>query len=271
VKKISKTGERSYNEGLSAREVTLLARWERDRLQAVTLAELAREFGIERARYIARSLVRKQVLQRLQRGSFLIRPMRALSRPSTRSTAALTATLLRNEPYYLGGLWAVSTHRLSEQRYASICDAFVRRRLAARRLGPGRVRFHQRSLAKLEYGVEQLRIEDTEVRVSDLERTVLDALDHPRLFGGLERSMELLMTHLKKLDARKLVDYAVKGSRSSTCQRLGVVLERNGVSPRSLAALHRKARRTRSVLSLFPDGGRQGPLNLRWNVVENRP
>jgi predicted transcriptional regulator of viral defense system len=261
----------AYGAALAKREVALLARWERERRIAITLDELKEQVGDARAANVAYELVRKQVLQRIRRGSYIIRPLRTLLRPAIHSTPVLAAALLRDEPYYLGGLWAVSFHRLSEQRYASVVDAFVSHRLAPRRLGAGRVRFQMRRPSILRYGVATSEIEEMPVRVSDPERTVLDALDYPRLFGGLTRSVTLVEKHLDRLDTKKLLAYAATGSRASTCQRLGVLLERRGQSPRALRAVRAKTRGTRAILSLYPDEPRTGRLNPRWNVVENDP
>lgn len=177
--------------------------------------------------------------------------------------------LLGDEPHYLGGLWAISLHGLSQQRYAAVVDAFVTHRLAARRLGAGRVRFHALPKDAFGYGVTAVDIEGIAVRVSDPERTMLDALDHPRIFGGIGRALDIAREHLDRMDAKRLVQYALQGSRLSTCQRLGVLLERAELSARALGPLRSKARATHSLLSFVPEAPRTGRVNQRWNVVEN--
>src|SRR5436309_761939 len=93
---------------LSARERGLLAHWERGRATRVLRAELAESFGPGGASDITKRLVRKGVLKRVGRGVFLVVPMRAQAVPSTRSAAYSLGALLADEPYYLGGLWALS-------------------------------------------------------------------------------------------------------------------------------------------------------------------
>jgi predicted transcriptional regulator of viral defense system len=258
-----------YNASLSRREVRLLSDWERERRRTVTIEDLRSAVGAAIAPRVAHQLVRKGALQRLRPGSYLIRPLRALARASEPSTPVLVEALLGEERHYLGGLWAISLHGFSEQRYAAVVDAFVTHRLASRTLGAGRVRFHALPKHAFEYGVTTAEIEGIAVHVSDPERTLLDALDHPRIFGGIARALEIAHEHLAGLDAKRLVQYAVKGARSSTCQRLGVLLERAQLSAKALAPLRSKARSTRSLLSMDPDAPRGGPVNKRWNVVEN--
>ena len=254
---------------LGPREVRLLAEWERERRSSVSLTEIEDRVGTAAAKYVARELVRKGALRRIRRGSYLVRPLRTLLWPSEPSTAVAAAALLQSEPYYLGGLWAVSFHHLSTQRYANVVDAFVTHRLAPRPLGPGKVRFHTVSTRLLDYGVTSAEIEGLTVRVSDPERTLLDALDRPRLFGGLGGGLTLLVENLSRVDEKRLVAYAKGGSKPTTRQRLGVVLERAGASARMVALLRPRALKPGSLLSMAPEKRRIGHINHRWGVVEN--
>ena len=52
-------------------------------------------------------------------------PLRAQVWPSTSSAAMAMAALLHDEPYYLGGLWALTFWRLTPQQYTAQIDAFV--------------------------------------------------------------------------------------------------------------------------------------------------
>lgn len=260
---------RINSRALSPREVRLLSGWERERRRIVTVQDVAQLVGDAVAAKVAHRLVRKGALQRLRRGSYLVRPFRSIGRSTQPSTAVSLELLLRGEPHYLGGLWAVSLHRFTEQRYASLLDAFVTHRLTARRIGAAHVRFHVLATGAFQYGTTTVEIEGLEVRVSDPERTFLDALDHPRIFGGVTRALEIARKNLRRMNHKRLIQYAVTGSRTSTCQRLGVLLEREGASKRSLAKLRARAHTTGALLSLSPPIQRAGPINRRWNVVEN--
>lgn len=258
-----------YNPALSRRAVALLSEWERERKRVVTLQELQQIVGKAAAADTAHQLVQKHALQRLRRGSYLVRPFRALGRATEPSTAFATEALLHQEPHYLGGLWALSFHGFTEQRYATLLDAFVTHRLAPRQLGVGRGRFHVLSPEAFHYGVMTSPIEGVAVHISDPERTILDAFDYPRIFGGLGGALELFNKHFARLDRKRLLQYALAGSKPSTSQRLGVLLQRSGMSSRALSKLRVKARETQSLLSLWPDSPRKGPVNRDWNVVEN--
>ena len=109
---------RIYSAPLSRREVRLLAEWERERRVILTMDVIREAVGDDAAQDVAWRLVRKKALARIGRGKYLVRPFRTLNRPTVPSAAVLAAALLQGEPYYLGGRWALTFHRLTEQQYA---------------------------------------------------------------------------------------------------------------------------------------------------------
>ncbi len=258
----------TYTPSLSRREASLLAEWERARRSSITLDELRRSVGPP-AKDVVKSLLRKRVIERIGPGIYLVKPLRSLHRPSAPSPLVAIATLLRGQPYYLGGLWAFTHHRLTTQQYVSALDVFVTRRRTRREIGGKRVAFHVLPARLLSYGLTTVTTEGVELRTSGVERTLLDLLDRPLLAGNMTHALALFEEGLPKADLATLVEHARRGSRSSTCQRLGVLLERRH-APKSLQrALLKKIAGTRSLLSMQPDGPRVGHVNRTWRVVEN--
>ncbi len=260
---------RIYSAALSRREVSLLAEWERERRVILTLDDIRKAVGSDAVHDAASRLVRKRALERIGRGKYLVRPLRTMNRPTAPSAPVLAATLLQGEPYYLGGRWALTFHRLTEQQYVSTLDAFVARRHQARRLGAARLAFHRVAAPRLGRGVATVTIEGVSVQLSDPERTLLDLLDYPSIAGSSDEGLRLVSVALPRVSPRQLVLDAARDSRSSTCQRLGVLLERAGTSRRDLGALAKRVRGTKSVLSMRQGFPRVGRLNPRWRVVEN--
>jgi predicted transcriptional regulator of viral defense system len=256
---------------LSARELSLLADWERARRVQVTLDEIRSLVGATTAPDVVKALVRKGVLERVGRGNYLVHPVRTLSRGAVFSSPVLVATLMRGRPYYLGGLWAFAQHQLTSQVYGSVLDVYGLRTLRSRRLGNSLVRCHVVTADAMEVGVKAVPIEGVLVRISDPERTLLDALEHPSAVGGTDKALELVWHALSRVDSLRLVDYAAKGARSSTCQRLGLLLERAGISIALLRPLKMRAQTSSSVLSLLPGARRTGRVHPVWHVVENEP
>jgi len=261
--------EHIYSAPLSRREVALLAGWERERRVSVTLEDIREKVGANVARDVASRLVAKKALERIERGKYLVRPLRSMSRPTAASAAVQAAASLQGEPYYLGGLWALTFHRLTEQQFVSVLDAFVARRRGSRQLAGARLVFHRVSPERLTYGTMAAEVEGMSVRLSDPERTLVDLLDFPALAGDSSEALRVAKTVLPRLQHARVLEYAARGARASTCQRLGLLLERAGVAPRRTSALHKRALETKSVLSMVAGEPRTGHLNRRWRVIEN--
>jgi predicted transcriptional regulator of viral defense system len=250
----------SYNTPeLSGREIALLTTWERERKHRISISELRQRLGHD-ARGVVNGLVQK---------GLLIHPLRSLSRPRSVSAAVVAAALLAGETYYLGGWWAFSLHRLSQQMYASLLDAYVIRERRHRQLKNARLVFHVLPPTAFGHGIATVTLEGTAVNASDAERTVLDALDYPKTFGDVRAALQLVEPALDRVDRAQLIAYAALGSHPSTCQRVGVLLERRGAPARALAPLSRRVRETSSLLSMVPDAPRTGKVNTKWRVVEN--
>jgi predicted transcriptional regulator of viral defense system len=257
----------SNNAALSRREVALLAGWERARKRHVTIDDVRSEAGAAAAK-VASALVRKGALVRLKRGLYLLRPFRQLGHRTSTSAPVGLEVLLRPEPHYLGGLWAFSQNGMTTQQYVSRLDAFVAKPHRRILLPGAKIAFHVVDRDALDLGVVEVAIEGMAIRMSDRERTLVDLLDRPRMAGGLLGAVDLFKRALPRADARRVAEYAGKVARTSTCQRVGLLLERGGGTASALRPLRARTRGTRSLISLQP-GPRTGRVNLRWNVVEN--
>jgi predicted transcriptional regulator of viral defense system len=255
--------------GLSKRERALLADWERARKTSVSLGEIGHAVGEPVARVVASTLVRKGVLDRIRPGLFAIRPFRAVARPWALPSLVAVEILLAGEPHYVGGLVAFTLHRLTQQQYASIVDVFIASFRRPRRLGEAEIRFHRRKPSMFESGLTQIEIGGTQVVVSDPQRTVLDALEEPHVVGGMHEAIRLFAEAVPRLDHPRLVAHALEIGRDSTCQRLGLLLERCGIDGPFMDDLRERAARSRGVHKLISGQGRTVMPNPVWHVVEN--
>jgi predicted transcriptional regulator of viral defense system len=181
----------------------------------------------------------------------------------------VAAALLADETYYLGGLWAFSAHRLTEQQYGSQLDAFVTRRRRNRVLSNAKLNFHVLPRKEFSSGLQTIQFEGAMVWVSTPERTVLDAFDYPMAVGGIRTALLLVSSALDRIDVRGLIDLAAERSQISTCQRLGVLLERRGTPSDQLGPLKLRVPPTHPATSMLPDAPRKGHTSPTWRIVEN--
>ena len=106
-----------------------------------------------------------------------------------------------------------------------------------------------------------------QVMITDPERTALDLVARPEVFGGLPAAMEILEEILPRLDLSKLVGYGVDYQVGAVIKRLGWCLEKLGVAPNLLTPLQQVPVRNKTLLD--PRAPASAILNERWQVNEN--
>jgi len=118
---------------------------------------------------------------------------------------------------------------------------------------------------------EQRGAEGTVAVYSSRGRTLVDAVYDWSRFNGLPRGYRWILEDLKtkRVDGRDLVAMALAYGDTSTLRRLGVLLERAGVSPALLKKIERRLPRTSSPIPWIPTDRKRGPVDQRWGVVLN--
>jgi predicted transcriptional regulator of viral defense system len=123
-----------------------------------------------------------------------------------------------------------------------------------------------RVMPKRFFGHVSVWVGEVKVKMTDVERTLLDGLTMPQYFGGFPEVLNAFEVHGGKVDLVKIIGYALRLD-VSVAKRLGWVLERQGVALKKLAPLVEA--RTKSFHKLNPSGPATGPCNRRWMVREN--
>ena len=254
--------------GLSERELNLRVAWERQNRRLVTLRELRGELG-SAAYNVASRLEHKGILSRVGRGVYAVRPLRSIGRPHSVSPLAAAAVAVGDEDYYCGGLGVLNLHRLTEQYYPGRVDLFSGRRRKPKLLAGAQIHFHLAPASDLVFGVEETTIDGVKVRISDPERTVLDLLEHPHLAGGVAEAIKIVTPVISKVEAGRLVRYALKLARPTTCRRLGLLLERTGAPRQTWRPLLKSVQRAAHGAAFVPDAPKRGAYSTRWRLSVN--
>ncbi|HQE93989.1 MAG TPA: type IV toxin-antitoxin system AbiEi family antitoxin [Anaerolineae bacterium] len=106
-----------------------------------------------------------------------------------------------------------------------------------------------------------------QVAITDPERTALDLIARPAVFGGFRVAIEILEGALPQLDLPTLVRYALRYDVGAVIKRLGWALERLGVDAETLALLQTYPVKTYYRLEpQFPPGK---SYNSHWRIIEN--
>ena len=119
------------------------------------------------------------------------------------------------------------------------------------------------------YGVTEHWVTKTEkVRVSDLERTIIDGLKQSVYCGGFTEVAKGFWMRRDDINHSKLVDYAIRLDVGTVIRRLGFMLETLEVdAPHELERLQQKLTATYAILDpLLPD---EGEFMARWRLRLN--
>jgi len=229
-------------------------------------------------------MVRKGWLVRLVPGRYLIVPLEAgLESVPMTDRYVIARQVLAPLPYYISYASAMEIHQMTTQPINTVYVTVPRQR-ASRLIAGVWYRFIYASQRSF-WGWEDVWVTDQEqVRVSDLEKTVLDCAARPDLCGGITELAKGIWLRKSDLNEERLVSYAQRLGHRAAARRLGFLLEtlhtvdteitREG-SP-DTAALGRPE--TISALLAFTSGSYalldptlpdQGPYRARWGLRIN--
>jgi predicted transcriptional regulator of viral defense system len=118
------------------------------------------------------------------------------------------------------------------------------------------------------WGFEDVWVDElSRVRITDRERTVLDAFVSPSFFGSIGEVLGILEEHLSELDVQRLVSYGVRYGKDAAIKRLGYALEQFGADPDTIRPLRDAP--VRGYRLLDPQGPDRGLYLAAWNLRDN--
>ena len=119
-----------------------------------------------------------------------------------------------------------------------------------------------------DYGVEEIKHGGMSIKLTSLERSIVDVLDRPDLGGGWEEIWRSL-DNVTQLDADKVVEYALLLKNSTTVAKVGYFLEQR---PAHLAVDQKHIERLLSHVSKQPhymsrDRQGEGKYIEKWRLI----
>lgn len=157
------------------------------------------------------------LVDRVRRGHYVIRPLGFLGTPSTAEEIALAVgAAFKNIPHRIGYRSALDEHDLIVHPARTIHVA-VSKPIGAKSLSGQALRVIREPENSIPVGA----IKCGESRVSDLERSLLDAARRPNLIGGAEVLAQAVTAAAAEVDPEKLTRYAIDLNWPSAIRRLG--------------------------------------------------
>ncbi len=213
-------------------------------------------------------LVRKKWLIRLNRGVYVIVPLSAGEQAEySENWFVVAKSLIEPADYYLSHFSALEIHEMTTNPVLTVYISTPVRRVE-KRIAGATYRFVSVRPENMWGSIETWVTPNQRVRVSDLERTIVDCLDRPDLSGGIIEVATGLWARRDAVDLMKLAAYTQRLGRKSVAKRLGYLLGVFGLETREIrAALMESLSPSYALLDpTLPD---EGNYVRRWAVRVN--
>ena len=235
-----------------------------------TLADVAAITGVSApsARSFVRTLVERGVVTRLRSGLFSLVPFELGAEREYLGNPYLVARELTAEGLsYISHASAMDLHEMVTQPQLVVYVTSTHPQRNRMILGT-EFRF-VRCSPKHWFGTTAIWVSPQDkVTVSDIERTILDGLRQPQYCGGITEVAKGLWMARDRMNAQKLVEYALRLGTGAVLRRLGFLLELYDIGTGSV--LDRLQTTMTSAYTLLdPLLGREGRHLARWRIRLN--
>ncbi len=262
---------RAHPAGISQRNRGYLERLHRDAATAFNVDTASHVLGLDReasARLLG-YLARRGWLSRVRRGLYVPVPLDARRSGEWVEDSWIVADRVFS-PCYIGG-WSACEHwDLTEQVFRTLLAVTARKvhdRAITLQGMPFRLTVRP---TEKHFGTVPVWRGQSQVKVSDPSRTLVDILDDPRLGGGIRTSADILREYVASGHRADnlLVEYGDRLGNRSVFKRLGYLLEQcHADAPGLIAAC--LERRSAGLTALDPSVKSPGRIMRRWGLRIN--
>ena len=222
----------------------------------------------ERTRDALHRLTQKGWLSRLERGVYLLIPLEAgPGRAWTENGWVIAQHLI--SPAAIAYWSALHYWNLTEQIPQEIFVQSTRRKRPAEIAG---VRFHFITIIeKRFFGIVAQSAAGKTIRVTDLEKTLVDCAARPELSGGIRQLAQALRSVGEQLNWTQLDQYLIRWGGGAVVKRLGFLIEVLRLPGQAERLLRWQALVKKGISPLEPGAISHGPVRTRWQLCINVP
>jgi predicted transcriptional regulator of viral defense system len=179
-------------------------------------------------------MVKRKVISRLKNGKFLIVPQEVGNVERYLGNWFVAASEVVNSPdYYIGFYSAMNHWGMLTQPLLKVFIVTPKRQVVPAQLKDSLIFIYMKE--KFIWGIkEEWATQTRKVRISDLEKTILDGLLYPRHCGGITEIAKGIWITRDKIDYDKLGGYVDKYGKNVVAKRLGYILEVLGIDTHPL-------------------------------------
>ena len=250
---------------LGPKETEIISRLSYEKITIITKEQFEKLFGkTVLARQMIYQLTKKGILKPITRGVYFYSPLEAGPAGTQINEFLIPTVLFPKGNYYVGYSTMFNYYGFTEQIFQTfyvLNTSLQRERIVCGipfkliKINPERM-----------YGLETINIKETEITVSDKERTLVDLFYFPNPVGGIEKAFDILKEQVKKVDIKKLVKYIGLFPSVSIRKRMGFGLEKAGIAEEELKPILRSINNS-SLSPLCGNKSRKGNINNKWKVI----
>ncbi|MCL4376796.1 MAG: transcriptional regulator [Actinobacteria bacterium] len=179
-------------------------------------------------------MVKRKIINRLKPGKFLIIPQEVGNVERYLGNLFIAASEVVNSPdYYIGFYSAMNHWGMLTQPLFKVFVPSPKRQVVPIQLKDNLIFIYMKE--KFIWGIKEEWITQTrKIRISDLEKTILDGLLYPQHCGGITEIAKGIWITRDKIDYNKLERYVSKYGKNVVAKRLGYILEILEIADHSL-------------------------------------
>jgi predicted transcriptional regulator of viral defense system len=208
---------------------------------------------------ILNRLEEKKYIERIEKGKYMIIPLGAEKGKYTLHEFVIGSLLVN--PYAVAYWSALNFYGLTEQIPTTVfIQTTARKKQQEKEVFGVKYKVVRIKQEKF-FGIRKEWIEETEINITDREKTVIDCLDKPQYCGGIIEVAKALRN--RKLNKKKLSEYAIKMNNSGVVRRLGFLCDEFHIKIK-LPKVN-----VRNYLYLDPAMPHKGTKNAKWRLIIN--
>jgi predicted transcriptional regulator of viral defense system len=256
--------------GISDNETYLLSTLAKEGKSIIALSDISRILGASYsyAKVIADRLRKKKWLIQMTQGRYIISPLSAgIESDYTEHEFVVASELAKKRSYYIAYWSALNHYGYTEQTPFTVFVATTSRIPNTSVHG---VDYKFVTVNKIKFfGTRNHLIGKQKIILSDKNKTIVDALDHPEYCGGIVEVAKCLWNAKTDISFETIIDYSKKMHNSTIIKRLGYLADILKLEiPSSLYdQMHTLIGSGRSWLD--PHSTKNKKSNLKWNLFVN--
>ncbi len=260
----------NIRKGISDKETVMLCTLAHDYKSIIGYDEIiaVARTTYQNARKIAERLCKKKWLIRIASGRYLIAPLEAgIHSKYTLPGLVIASALAAKRPYYIAYSTALNYYGYTEQ-FPFTVHVATTSRIPRTVVHGGRYKFFTISKTKF-FGIKKRFIANETFAISDKDKTIADALDHPEYCGGMDEVAKCLWNAKDEISLETIISYAKRMQNRTIIKRLGYLADLLEIEIPSSTYNRMRDLISSGYSLLSPSFSKRGSYNSKWNLLIN--